>query len=461
MDASPDCLLGASSPSIVATPFTLEPDALSSVRFTHEDSLLKDLSRRSVLGGLAAALVAALVWVWTRVPLPWARESEPPAAPAPDSAGVQPRPVPQDPTRVPGPPASELGQRSPFERPRRESWDLSSGTPLNDLHGTVTPSDLHFERHHSGVAMIDPDRYELVVHGMVERPTTFTLDELKRFPSVSRVCFIECSGNFRRNIPEESPPRHFAGLMSQSEWTGVPLATLFREVGVRPEASWFLAEGMDAARVARSIPVEKAWEDALVAYAQNGEAIRPENGYPVRLVLPGWDGNTNIKWLRRLEVADEPFMTRWETARYTVAFRDGRARQFMFAMDARSVITSPAYPERVEPGWIEIRGLAWSGRGRIARAEVSFDEGESWHAADLQEPVLPKAHTRFRYLWRWDGGEATVLSRATDETGYVQPTVRELIEERGVGSGPYHMNPITGWRLRPDGTVVFRTERWG
>jgi sulfane dehydrogenase subunit SoxC len=263
-----------------------------------------------------------------------------------------------------------------------------------------------------------------------------------------------------RNVPEESPPHHFCGLMSQSEWTGVPLSVLFREVGVGPEASWFLAEGMDAARVARSIPVEKAWDDAMVAYAQNGEAIRPENGYPVRLVLPGWDGNTNIKWLRRLELGDEPFMTRWETARYTVAFKDGRARTFMFAMDARSLITTPSYPQRVRPGWIEVRGLAWSGRGRIARAEVSFDEGATWHAADLQEPVLPKAHTRFRYLWRWDGTETTVLSRAVDETGYVQPALRELVDARGVGSGPYHMNPITGWRLRPDGTVVFRTEEW-
>jgi sulfane dehydrogenase subunit SoxC len=369
--------------------------------------------------------------------------------------------VPPDPTKVPGPPASELGRRSPFEQPRREAWGISSGTPVQDLHGTITPADLHFERHHGGVAMIDPERYSLLIHGMVDRPRVFTLEELQRFPSTSRVCFIECSGNFRRNIPEESPPHHFCGLMSQSEWTGVPLATLFREVGVQPGATWFLAEGGDSSLKARSIPVEKGWEDAIVAYAQNGEAIRPENGYPVRLVLPGWEGSTNIKWLRRLKLADAPFMTRWETARYTVAFADGRARQFMFAMDARSLITSPSYPRRVSPGWMEIRGLAWSGRGRVARAEVSFDEGANWHDAELQEPVLSKAHTRFRLPWRWDGSETTILSRATDETGYVQPTQQELIAERGVGSGPYHMNPITGWRLRPDGTVVFRTERWG
>lgn len=419
---------------------------------------MRKISRRGVLAGAAGALAAGAGWLWGRATAPWGSDPDaPPAAPPPTGGD---RPVPSDPTRVPGPPATELGHRSPFEAPRREAWEISSGTPLQDLHGTITPADLHFERHHGGVAMIDPDRYRLLVHGMVERPTTFTLDDLKRFPSTSRICFVECSGNFRRNIPEESPAHHFCGLTSQSEWTGVLLSTLLREVGARPGATWFLAEGGDAALKARSIPIEKAHDDAIVAYAQNGEALRPENGYPVRLLLPGWEGSTNIKWLRRLELSDGPFMTRWETARYTVAFRDGRARRFMFALDARSVITSPSYPARVEPGWIEVRGLAWSGRGRIARVELSFDEGATWQRADLQEPVLPKAHTRFRYLWRWDGSEATAMSRAVDETGGVQPTQRELIEERGVGSGPYHLNPITGWRIRPDGTVVFRTEEW-
>ncbi len=418
------------------------------------------ISRRGLLGGLAAGFVALLAWTWSRLsfPLPWSSDDPEPSVQLP---ATEQRTVPPDPTTVPGPPASELGQRSPFETPRRETWDISSGTPLGELKGTVTPADLHFERHHSGVAMIDPAAYTLLVHGMVERPRSFSLDDLKRFPSVTRLCFVECSGNFQRNMPEETPPHRICGLTSQSEWTGVPLSVLLREVGVRPDATWFLAEGGDAAKMARSIPVEKAWDDAIVAYAQNGEAIRPENGYPVRLLLPGWDGNTNVKWLRRLKFSDEPFMTRWETARYTVVFDDRRARQFMFALDARSLITSPAYPDTVRPGWLEIQGIAWSGRGRIERAEVSFDEGGTWHRADLQEPVLPKAHTRFRYLWRWDGGEATVLSRAVDETGYVQPTVRELVEARGVGSGPYHLNPITGWRLRPDGTVVFRTEEWG
>ena len=231
-------------------------------------------------------------------------------------------------------------------------------------------------------------------------------------------------------------------------------------MGARPEASWLLAEGEDAAVLSRSVPMEKAREDAMVAYGQNGEALRPENGYPARLLCPGWEGNVNVKWLRRIELSDGPFMTREETSKYTEALKGGKARQFSFVIDARSIVTTPAYPAVLRKGWNEIRGLAWSGRGRIAKAELSFDEGATWAEADLQEPVLPRAHTRFRYMWRWDGGETTVLSRATDETGYVQPTQRELIDARGLGSGPYHLNPITGWRIRADGSVVFRTEPW-
>jgi sulfane dehydrogenase subunit SoxC len=370
-------------------------------------------------------------------------------------------PIPPDPTKVQGRPGSELGQRSPFEQPRRSHQNSHySLTPLQDLHGSITPSDLHFERHHAGVAMIDPAAYTLLIHGMVEHPTLLTLDELKRFPSVSRIHFLECSGNLWRNAPEEVTPQELCGLTSQTEWSGVLLSTLFREVGVSPDARWFLAEGSDAAVMTRSIPLEKAWDDGMVAYAQNGEALRPENGYPARLLCPGWEGNASVKWLRRLELGEGAFMTREETSKYTEPIRNGKARQFSFVMDARSIITSPCYPHTVQPGWIEIRGIAWSGRGRITTAEVSFDEGSTWHAADLQEPVLARAHTRFRYLWKWDGREATVLSRATDETGYVQPTTRELIDARGPGSGPYHLNPITGWRFRSDGTVVFRTEEW-
>ncbi|HEX3866098.1 MAG TPA: sulfite dehydrogenase [Gemmatimonadaceae bacterium] len=412
------------------------------------------VSRRAIVVGAALAAGSRVL----RSVRGADREPEAPQA-APAIRDPVPDTIP-DPTKIQGRAPNEVGQRSSFERPRRKAGATSSQTPLDDLHGEITPSDLHYERHHAGVAVVDPRTYTLLVHGLVDRPTIFTLDDLTRFPSTSRVCFLECSGNLARNARETSRAQDICGLTSQSEWTGVRLATLFRDVGVRPDASWFLAEGGDAAVLARSIPIEKAWDDAMIVYAQNGEAIRPEQGYPARLLLPGWEGNTNVKWLRRLELATRPFMTREETSKYTEALKGDKARQFSFLIDARSIITSPTYPQRVQPGWIEIRGIAWSGRGHIARTDVSFDEGHSWHETDLQDPVRPKAHTRFRYLWKWNGRETTVLSRATDETGYVQPTQRALIDARGLGSGPYHLNPITGWRIHRDGSVVFRTEPW-
>jgi sulfane dehydrogenase subunit SoxC len=283
------------------------------------------------------------------------------------------------------------------------------------------------------------------------------LDELKRFPSVSRIAFLECSGNFRTG-KETLSPQDICGLTSQSEWTGVSLATLFREVGVKPGASWFLAEGGDAALMTRSIPIQKGWDDAIIAYAQNGEALRPEQGYPVRLFLPGWEGNTSVKWLRRLELSDQPYMTREETSKYTEAVGDGKIRQFSFDIDARSIITFPAYPAPVQRGWIEIRGLAWSGRGTIERVEVSTNAGKSWQMAALQQPVMDKAHTRFRLLWHWDGTETEIMSRAVDSTGYVQPTYRQLLDARGGNSG-YHMNPVTAWQIKQDGRVLHRPEK--
>ena len=367
---------------------------------------------------------------------------------AASGAPVQGFPVTPDSTKVQGSPTRELGQRSSFERPRRLTFGPDfSVTPHQDLDGLLTPSDLHFERHHGGVPRIDPERYRLIVHGMVERPTTFTLQDLKRFPTVSRICFIECSGNLWRTAPEDTTPQRLCGLMSQSEWTGVSLATLFREVGLRAGASWFLAEGADAAVLTRSVPIAKAQDDAMIALGQNGEAIRPEQGYPARLLTPGWEGNTSVKWIRRIEVSDRPFMTREETARYTDPLKNGTARQFSFVMDARSIITFPAYPVVLEKGWVEIRGLAWSGRGRIQRVDVSTDGGRKWEPASLDGLVLPKAQTRFSYLWNWNGRETEIMSRAVDETGYEQPTRAALIAARGKGSVPSHVNPITAWAV--------------
>jgi sulfane dehydrogenase subunit SoxC len=404
------------------------------------------VSRRKLLAGAAAGAIAL-----------GKTSSAMQAPPAPQTPQI-----PSDSTKVRGRPSRALGQRSSFEKPQRQPRGAtSSGTPHQDLYGTITPADLHFERHHGGVPEIDPKSYTLLVHGMVDRPLVFTLADLKRFPAVTRTCFLECSGNLGRTAPPQTTPQQLAGLTSQSEWTGVALATIFREVGASPKASWFLAEGQDAAVLARSVPMEKAYDDGLIAYGQNGEAIRPEQGYPARLLLPGWEGNTNVKWLRRIEISDHPFMTREETSKYTDPLANDTARMFSFVMDARSLITYPSYPASVSRGWIEINGIAWSGYGRIRRVDVSTDGGKTWSQARLQEPVLPKAHTRFRHLWNWNGGEAVIMSRAVDETGYVQPTRAELLTARGPGAAGYHLNPITAWMVREDGSVVFREEKWG
>ncbi len=364
-----------------------------------------------------------------------------------------------DTTKSPGGPPTELGLRSPHEPLRRPTTGrVVSRTPHQDLLGTITPSDLHYERHHAGIPEVDPATYRLLVHGMVERPLMFTLDDLKRFPAVSRIAFLECSGNYGRNAGPDSRPEQICGLTSQSEWTGVALSTLLREVGASPDATWFLAEGQDAAVMTRSVPMEKAWDDAMVAYGQNGEPIRPGQGYPVRLFLPGWEGNANVKWLRRIELSDQPFMTREETSKYTDPLADGTARQFSLTFDARSIVTRPAYPEIIQPGWVEIRGIAWSGRGAIARVEISTDGGQHWTNARLQEPVLSKAHARFRHLWHWDGAGADILSRAVDETGYVQPTREALRAVHGRRACGYHLNPVTGWTVRPDGHVFYKEE---
>jgi sulfane dehydrogenase subunit SoxC len=409
--------------------------------------LMKKVSRRhALIAGTAGVVGAGLA--------PIAGQSADQAARAK---------VPADPTKVQGKQASDVGTRSPFEQPKRVSFSerrTSSLTPLQDLDGIITPADLHFERHHGGVPTIDPKTYTLLIHGLVERPLVFTLDDLKRFPGRSLIRFIECSGNggrtYRREgIPGDLTPQQLDGLTSTSEWTGVPVATLFREAGVSPKAQWFLAEGMDAAVMTRSIPVEKGMDDALIAYAQNGEALRPEQGYPVRLLLPGYEGNASVKWLRRIELADQPFMTREETAKYTDPMPDGTSRIFSLVMDAKSLITEPAYPDKLTgPGWWEIRGLAWSGRGRITRVDVSADGGKTWHAATLDEPVLSKCHTRFRYPWKWDGTAATLMSRATDETGYVQPTLEALMKARGPAT-QYHYNQMRAWRVTADGAVTF------
>jgi sulfane dehydrogenase subunit SoxC len=282
------------------------------------------------------------------------------------------------------------------------------------------------------------------------------MDDLRRLPSTSRVHFLECarnSGGEQVGRPGATPQRSH-GLLSCSEWTGVTLRILLQEAGIKPNATWIVAEGSDAIRLARSIPMEKALDDVLVAFGQNGEALRPEQGYPVRLIVPGWEGNVNIKWLGRIHVVDQPYMSAYETAGYTDLMPDGKARQFTFVMEAKSVITRPAGGQKLSsPGFYEITGLAWSGRGRITRVEISTDRGESWHDADLNEPVLPKALTRFRLPWVWDGKATSLQPRCTDETAYIQPTREVLVAVRGV-NGTDHYNGIKTWYVQKDGSVT-------
>jgi len=375
-----------------------------------------------------------------------------------------------DPMRVPGALPRAYGERSPFEKQTRlggsgpgtpHGWgamapnNFNSLTPLQDLHGIITPSALHFERHHNGVPAIDPARHRLLVHGLVERPMIFTLKELERLPSASRIAFLECSGNTWDGWREaqDVTVQDLYGLTSTSEWNGVKLSTLLETVGVRREAKWMLAEGSDAAGLDRSVPLtDDVLNEAMICYGQNGEALRPEQGYPLRLFLPGFEGNINVKWLRRLKLGAAPFMTRWETAKYTDLLPDGKAYQFTLVMEAKSVITHPSGQQHIQPGFHEIRGLAWSGRGRVTNVEVSLDGGRTWQTARLQEPVLPKCHTRFRFPWRWNGQEAILQSRCVDETGYIQPPRQELVKERGTNS-LYHYNAIQSWRVERDGQI--------
>jgi sulfane dehydrogenase subunit SoxC len=411
------------------------------------------VTRRRFLSGVGMAAATAGAVALT---------ARPAAAKAPP--GAIEYPVQADPTREQGRVMGEdggYGSRSQFETETR-AWQptrTASFTPLQKSQGIITPSGLHYERHHGGIPNIDPRRHTLIIHGLVERPLKFTVADLMRFPSVSRIYFQECSGSSGSELMRVTTPtaQRSHGLVSTSEWTGVLLSTLFRQVGLKDNAAWVLAEGADAAVMTRSVPLEKCLSDALIVYAQNGEAIRPEQGYPIRLFLPGWEGNISIKWLRRLEVGDQPYQTREETSKYSdLITKTGKARQFTFTMESKSVITFPSGEHRLPgPGFYEVTGLAWSGRGKIARVEVTTDGGQTWHLAALQDPVLPIAQTRFRYPWVWNGSPAVIASRATDETGYTQPSKEQLIGERGaleVGLF-YHMNAIQHWGIDRDGNV--------
>ena len=367
--------------------------------------------------------------------------------------------------REPGSPFVGYGQPSRFEEKVVRVSTTAPGTtgtgasrtPHHLLDGTITPNGLHFERHHSGIPDIDPDAHRLLIHGLVKHPLVFTLETLARYPMESRIAFIECGGNsgaLYQKDPVAGGVQALHGLVSCSEWTGVRLADLLDEAGADPKAQWILAEGADAAGMSRSVPMAKAMDDAILALYQNGERIRPSNGYPLRLLLPGYEGNMNVKWLRRIKVTEGPTMTKDETSKYTISLPDGKALQFVFPIEAKSVITRPSPGLAMKGvGLYEITGLAWSGYGKIAKVEVSADGGKSWVPALLNEPVLAKALTRFRVAWRWNGGPAILQSRATDDSGYVQPTRARLIADRGIRT-IYHFNGIASWAVGENGEVT-------
>jgi len=330
-----------------------------------------------------------------------------------------------------------------------------SFTPLAKLHGIITPNGLHFCRHHGGVADINYEDHRLIIHGLIDRELIFTMDDIKRMPSVNRIHFLECAANggmeWRGAQLEALQFTH--GMISCCEWTGVKLSTLLDECGIKPKAKWLLAEGADASGMTRSIPLHKAIEDCIVVYAQNGEMLRPEQGYPLRLLVPGWEGNMSIKWLRRIEVGDQPWHTREETAKYTDLMPTGKARQFTWFQECKSVITSPSAENPINgKGFVEIQGLAWTGHGKIQRVDISSDGGKNWQSAQIDGPILGKALTRFRMPWKWDGKPAFLQSRAIDETGYVQPDFTELRALRGDWS-IYHNNSVHTWKINTGGDV--------
>ena len=366
-----------------------------------------------------------------------------------------------------GQPVAARGYGLPSEHEknlqRRESPGLTrvsqasvAFAPLQGMFGIITPSGLHFERHHQGWWDIDPRQHRLMLMGMVRVPKVYTMDDLMRLPSVSRTHFIECGANTGMEWGNVAVPsvQYTHGMLSCCEYTGVRLATLLDDCGADTKKGRFvLAEGADGSGLTRTIAMERALDDAIVAWGMNGEMLRPENGYPLRLVVPGVQGVSWVKWLRRLEVGDQPWYTREEVLHYIDLMPDGRHRQFTSIQECKSVIASPSGGQTLlDRGHYNVTGLAWSGRGRIRRVDVSFDGGRNWRTARLEPPVLSKALTRFNVGWTWDGGPAILQSRAIDETGYVQPKIAQLRAVRGTRS-IYHNNAIQSWQVAASGEV--------
>jgi sulfane dehydrogenase subunit SoxC len=330
-----------------------------------------------------------------------------------------------------------------------------SFTPLHELDGIITPNGLCFERHHGGAARINPVDHRLMINGLVDKPLIFAMDDLKRFPRYNRVYFLECAANsgMEWRGAQLNGCQYTHGMVHNVMYTGIRLKDVLDEAGLKPSAKWLMLEGADSAGMNRSLPLDKAMKDVLLAFKMNGEALREEQGYPLRAVIPGWEGNLWVKWLRRIEVGDQPWHAREETSKYTDLLADGRSRRFTFIMDAKSVITSPAPETKLTAkGRNVLTGIAWSGRGTVTRVDVTLDGGKNWVEARIDGPVLDMSVTRFYLDFDWDGREMIIQSRAHDSSGYVQPTKAELRAVRGVNS-IYHNNGIQTWLVRSTGEV--------
>ena len=351
---------------------------------------------------------------------------------------------------------------------RRNTKLLASGnyrasiavTPIQESMGIITPNGLFFSRSHGGVAHVDPNEYRLMIHGLVEKPIVLTLEQLKKYPSVTRTHFIECPANGGQEWrgPQFNSIQFAKGFMSCAEWTGVYVKTILEDLGLDKEkAKWMLTEGSDNSEMGRTVPIDKVLDDAMIVWGQNGEALRPEQGYPVRLLLPGWEGNLCVKWLKRLEFSSEPWYCKEETSKYTALKPSGKAIQHFYANEVNSTVTSPS-PEidwtHLEDGdIIEIEGLAWSGMGTITRVDLSFDGGKTYTNAKLKGLVLPKAWTRWSFMHTYKKGERLLLtSRAMDDAGYIQPTIDQEVSVMGVES-VYHRNAVETWEVTATGEV--------
>jgi len=333
-----------------------------------------------------------------------------------------------------------------------------SMSPLHQQEGIITPNGLFFTRNHGGTAQIDPNKYRLMIHGLVKKPIVLTLEQLKRYPSESRIHFIECPANGSTGWrgPQFNNLQFVKGMMSSAEWTGVKLSVLLEDLGLKHEAQWALVEGSDNSEMGRTIPIEKILDDAMLVWGQNGEPLRPEQGYPVRLLVPGWEGNLNVKWVKRIEFSDKPWHSKEETSKYTMLQPSGKAINYFWPMEVNSIITSPCpevpWTDLKKGDMVEISGIAWSGRGTIKTVDISLDGGNNWVEAPLKGLVLPKSWTRFSYIIKWDGKKKVLLSRAIDDSGHIQPSIDKLVGTVGV-EGIYHRNPIVGWEVTSKGVV--------